>query len=383
MSNNEAEVQTRAPNLGQYFDYLLQWWHYEDTWGDSFTSELLLAKLPSFLGSAVCIVANTLLIFAILSHKHRRSFKFFPIIFQAGVDILGPGCCNFAYEWAAYKKMMQYYEMKVEKRLSDRMDLADLDEGNRLENNYGCFLTFLRAVLNEYSTGICILMSALINYCSVCHATRTILTSKVLKTVAFFMVFATFAAILANFLDVALRFHPTLDFHYDWAEDGYFLDNRYKNNRLEYLEISCQYFYFRRGIRLLIDSIVCLLIPGLVSGVFYTLVGYGLWKNRKENQETGNRNDVTIAFAISWFVWLVCWGPYYYVMSLRNGYEVHEFEDSFRYVMHKYLILTKYALVSAYSFLNPLVFFIISKSLRKDLYDSVKSSIFITDADTR
>ena len=55
-------------------------------------------------GSSICIVFNILLIVAILSSKETRNFCFFPVVFQAVIDVLGPGIANIGFEIRSYQQ---------------------------------------------------------------------------------------------------------------------------------------------------------------------------------------------------------------------------------------------------------------------------------------
>ena len=57
-------------------------------------------------GSSVCILFNTILIVAILSSKETRNLYFFPVVFQAIIDVLGPGIANIGYEIRSYKQLL-------------------------------------------------------------------------------------------------------------------------------------------------------------------------------------------------------------------------------------------------------------------------------------
>ena len=44
-----------------------------------------------------------------------------------------------------------------------------------------CWIIIFRNILNEYSTGWCIVACAFIRYCKVCYPTSTILTKRTLR----------------------------------------------------------------------------------------------------------------------------------------------------------------------------------------------------------
>ena len=66
-------------------------------------------------GSSICIIFNTILVIAILSAKDTRNMYFFPVVFQAIIDVLGPGIANIGYEIRSYKQLL------------DQIGLDDID----------------------------------------------------------------------------------------------------------------------------------------------------------------------------------------------------------------------------------------------------------------
>ena len=54
--------------------------------------------------------------------------------------------------------------------------------------------------------------------------------------------------------------------------------------------------------------IICLILPLLFSGFFYISV---ILKLLKRNRDTSRNRNLTVAFFLSWLLWLVCWVSHY------------------------------------------------------------------------
>ena len=139
-----------------------------------------------------------------------RNMAFFPVGFQAAVDFIGPGLANFVYEVQAYVNFN-------EKHLTNAKDYASMStqDGKYYLTEFflnsevfglsGCILLFCRILLNEYSTRICIVATALIRYLLVCHPTTSFLNAKKLKVMAILIVGLTTLALVANILEMVYR----------------------------------------------------------------------------------------------------------------------------------------------------------------------------------
>ena len=111
-----------------------------------------------------------------------EKFVIFPIGLQAIIDMMGPGISNIIYSYFSNKQLRQDlidpydYEEYASYTSVKLLALIVLVRGKS-----GCILTFLRSVLNEYATGLCVVSSAFFRYCLICHPTRNILTKKFLR----------------------------------------------------------------------------------------------------------------------------------------------------------------------------------------------------------
>ena len=107
-------------------------------------------------------------------------------------------------------------------------------------------------------------------------------------------------------------------------------------------------------------------IPGTIAGCLYVKVGHTLL-NRDCNEER-NRN-IVIAFTLNWFLWLLCWIPYYLAMYFDLGYTtVNRRDDSGSTWQHEgreRIAMLKDSLIMLYSHLNPLIFLILIKPFQQ------------------
>ena len=93
------------------------------------------------------------------------------------MTLIGLGIANMIYETLVYKQVETRYELGIDRKLVLMAFLS------RLRNFNGCILSLFRVVLNEYSTGFCLLATAYVRYVLVCHPTngvKSILTESVL-----------------------------------------------------------------------------------------------------------------------------------------------------------------------------------------------------------
>ena len=136
----------------------------------------LWSTIFAVFGSTTCLALNAYLIFCLFTVVDLKNLFFFPVGVQAAIDAIGPGLANIVYLGLSTR------QMRV--NLPDPEDYEDyrsyishstIQFDVILYSHIGCVLTFLRSILNEYGTGVCVLASAFIRYCLVCHPTTNIL----------------------------------------------------------------------------------------------------------------------------------------------------------------------------------------------------------------
>ena len=82
-------------NFLRFYDY----WDYGFSKGiqrtdvdeKTFINYLILIKTLTVSASVMCVLLNSVLVLSILLNRETRTFVFFPVLFQAVFDILGPG----------------------------------------------------------------------------------------------------------------------------------------------------------------------------------------------------------------------------------------------------------------------------------------------------
>ena len=113
-------TSTIWPHLDQDFEFFQQVLESNAEYeSKAFKPERYLPLLKAIkgvgvFGSSICIVFNILLIVAILSSKETRNLCFFPVVFQAVIDVLGPGIANIGYEIRSYRQFLDQIALSTD-----------------------------------------------------------------------------------------------------------------------------------------------------------------------------------------------------------------------------------------------------------------------------
>ena len=306
------------------------------------------------------IIFNSLLLMFFISHNDFHSLSFGPVMIQTIVDILGPGFANLVYEYLSYKQLTGE-EMQNFMSLSVDMDIGSLQIYSTLRSWTGCFLTFFRSLLNTYSTGFCILATAFIRYILICHPTSDLLKNfKFLISISLSIVGVIIVSIL---LEIAL-----LIYEYVGSTES-------EKYNLRFL-VGCFDSMKRQTVRLVIDIVLYFGVPALISCYCYLRVGIVLLT--RDRNQTRNRN-LSIALFLSWLLWILCWTPAYWALSLdfdetggRSWYEKIK-EGSFLSWFNIYFILLHKTIQMTYSHLNAFVFLIVLNPFRAWIFTNIKT----------
>ena len=149
------------------------------------------------------ILMNFFLLLFLFSNKEFRKWLFFPLMMQATVDIVGPGIANMIFEWKLYYHwpvISDAFEYQISFDYNDPV-IADGESLQVLPGSFACVLIHLRSLLNEYTTGYCLLATALFRYILVCHPNVN-LTAKFYKKVAVALVSIPFIALFVSTVDL-------------------------------------------------------------------------------------------------------------------------------------------------------------------------------------
>ena len=115
----------------------------------------------------------------------------------------------------------------------------------------GCALTFFRLIVNEFSTGLCILASAFIRYCLICLPTSDILAGNRLKALSAGLVVAIITLLAFNVWDMSINFRPTQTYQHDYDYDDYYDYDYdyglYADSKLPRFVFNCANFALRQG----------------------------------------------------------------------------------------------------------------------------------------
>ena len=299
--------------------------------------------------SGMCVVLNAMLLFFLLTRKKFRNLKFFPLMLQALVDMIGPGITNIIHEAILYPQFKKEVTSKIDPDSNDFKEVFYYEYLSliRLSGAWSCLITYLRLVLNEYTTGLCVLLGAFIRYALVCHPRRNILSSRVLRVLSVFLILYVSLALVANGLDMYFNFYPMETGSSSGAQKWHF------HSKVEIFLNNCEAYVNRTNKRAVIDCIITLVIPASISCFFYVSIMVTLC-NQKTH--TSRNSTLSICFAASWLLWLLCWTPNYISLALMN--ETNSKKISY---FEAYVILLRIPLQMLYSHVNPLIFIIILK----------------------
>ena len=160
--------------------------------------------LSSFL-SVYCVIGNLLLITFLLSVQEYRTWQFFPIFLQALTDLIGAGISNAVYEWKFSKYWPKSMNIWIRLNTTNFIALGAFLPIFAPKGIEFCVLNYLRQLLNDFSTGLCIVTTAYYRYILVCHPTYD-LTDKFCLKMALGMVTVIVLAFVGNTLDLLFNF---------------------------------------------------------------------------------------------------------------------------------------------------------------------------------
>ena len=158
--------------------------------------------------SSISIVYNILLIVFLLKTDEFHSWAFFPIMMQAFVDIIGPGIANIVFECQLTTRMREFIVQQTRTNSIPFLLPRDFVLFNSLSGIPQCLLVYLRVLLNEYTTGCCMVATAVFRYLSVYQPTWHI-KQKLCPRVAIAIVSVVFVASLASVLQLLLADDPS------------------------------------------------------------------------------------------------------------------------------------------------------------------------------
>ena len=122
--------------------------------------------------------------------------------------------------------------------------------------------------------------------------------------------------------------------------------------------------------RLVFEAIFFFVAPAGTIALFYIRLGVNLIR-RSRNQ---SRNRVlTLAFVLSWLMWIVCWSPNFAIMMVQY-YDIQDYIDISRhdlrleyyyYPFWSYIVSFRIPFQLLYSHLNPFIYLIVLKKFQK------------------
>ena len=112
-------------------------------WDQTLIDVMWVRTLVVCFLSLICVITNGLLICFILTYEPFQDLKFFPLVAQSLMDILGPGVANLIYEMYSYiyvrdealRRMRDYRNWPFSVNWIDywRLDFSDLDSTTRMK----------------------------------------------------------------------------------------------------------------------------------------------------------------------------------------------------------------------------------------------------------
>ena len=250
-------IPRREPLLDNYFPEFLAVSRKGDAQGhrDPHVDDLnTVVKSFSIFGSTFCVILNSLLLHFILTTEEFRTLHFFPIGVQATVDLIGPGLINIIYSsFSIINFNKTFLERSGSKYWQKLMLPPDFKRLSQVEAEFACVLIYLRSVLNEYSTGLCVVASAFIRYCLICHPTREILTQRVKIMLSVSVIAVLLIAVSSNLLH--MWYGPYINIEERFQIEGRTIFPRMKfvNNCLSFLRRST-----RTSLKIVWDALACL-----------------------------------------------------------------------------------------------------------------------------
>ena len=218
-----------------YFDYLdtidYDYWYYQTNYysghfttsgpylkwaiDETFYKVMRYRVSISTLLAVLSTIMNLSLLLFLFFYKEFRSWLFFPLMMQATVDIVGPGIAHLVFEWKLY------FHWPVLAEYLDYFSYSEFSEPGILEEEplqvlpgrFSCVLMHLRSLLNEYSTGYCLLATAMFRYLLVCHPNFKI-TTRFCKLVAVALVSIPCIAMFGSVIDLIFN-----DYGYEYIDD--------------------------------------------------------------------------------------------------------------------------------------------------------------------
>ena len=181
--------------------------------------------------STVCILFNGFFVTFLLSKKQFRSWMFFPLILQSIIDIFSAGFMNVLFENVRRLQILQLVERQIVWVGEPRAAIHDIMFLSRLRVTVYCFLGFSRMLLNEYSTGYCILTIAFFRYMGVCRPFSGI-PKNFHRRISFILLAFVVLSISGMVVAVIFDNHILFDID-DWSKQ---LES-YENHRMDDLDL--------------------------------------------------------------------------------------------------------------------------------------------------
>ena len=156
--------------------------------------------------------------------------------------------------------------------------------------------------------------------------------------------------------------------------------------RIDHLWVECAEFIVRNSEKLVIDFVVCLALPASISAFCYFRLAIKLFQRGRHVSR--NRN-LTIAFLVSWILWIVCWCPNYLGMTFYDEENYGEAKresltkkSNLSSVLLKHLMTTRIPFQMLYSHINPLIFLVVMKPFRQWILQVYHGLFFLENGDT-
>ena len=298
------------------------------------------------------IVMNVYIISAIFADENLRSVDFYPIGLQSFCDVI----VGITTLWRNANELSFYAEngnigneyVKTRGLMASYFRYSTaIQPGNHLVGMLGYFIG---KRFNIYSTGYCVLAIAIERFILVCHPFKvnTLLTKTKRK-------------IVALLLTVFILGYSSMDFICRYFSFIY---------RASDVKENC---YGNRFVDAIIESVVFFAIPAVATIALYSLIGRKL-KTVQANQD--RNRDLTRAFAVSCFLWVVTWIPLIIVDVIFDFY----YQFRIGLLMYTKTFLESmdlcYDLALFCSVINPFLFIFITKDFQgplKKVWDCLKS----------
>ena len=140
---------------------------------------------------------------------------------------------------------------------------------------------------------------------------------------------------------------------------------------MEFFQACYELVYFRSSSQAYIEMSVGLILPALFSGFFYVNVIVVLLRR---NRDTARNRNLTLAFLVSWLLWLICYVFHYLgaTLNVKSKPDNNSLKSNFLFTLYFY----RCSFQVLYPHLNVVSFMIVFKPFREWVFSKLRFTLF-------